>query len=155
MNPKKSLTALSTAALLTLAACSGSDDDSTAGPTPTSTSATPTADAEQEATAPTSDSLPQDAVEGSPSGTPITLTVGDQTITARLNDSRVSQDFVETLPATLPWYRNYDIEFITELAAPLTEAGPFYTDVQPGDLVYYNPMDSVTIIYEETSRSPR
>ena len=49
MNPKKSLTALSTAALLTLAACSGSDDDSTAGPTPTSTSTTPTADAEQEA----------------------------------------------------------------------------------------------------------
>ena len=93
-------------------------------------------------------------MSGSPSGTPITLTVGDQTITARLNDSRVSQDFVETLPATLPWYRNYDIEFITELAAPLTEAGPFYTDVQPGDLVYYNPMDSVTIIYEETSSVP-
>ena len=36
----------------------------------------------------------------------------------------------------------------------MTETGPFYTDVQPGDLVYYNPMDSITIIYEETSSVP-
>ena len=33
----------------------------------------------------------------------------------------------------------------------MTETGPFYTDVQPGDIVYYNPLDSITIIYEETS----
>ncbi len=89
-----------------------------------------------------------------PSGTPITITAGDRTFTATLNDSEVSQDFIETLPVTLPWYRNYDIEFITELDAPMTETGPFYTDVQPGDLVYYNPMDSITIIYEETSSVP-
>ena len=44
--------------------------------------------------------------------------------------------------------------YITELSAPLTEDGPFYTDVQPGDLVYYNPRDSITIIYEETSSVP-
>lgn len=81
-------------------------------------------------------------------------TAGGRTITATLNDSDVSQDFIETLPATLPSYRNYDIEFITELAAPMTETGPFYTDVQPGDLVYYNPMDSITVIYEETSSVP-
>ncbi len=53
-----------------------------------------------------------------------------------------------------PWYRNAGIEYVTELDAPLTETGPFYTDVQPGDLVYYNPMDSLTIIYEETSSVP-
>ena len=40
------------------------------------------------------------------------------------------------------------------LDAPLTETGPFYTDVQPGDLVYYNPLDSITIIYSETSSVP-
>ena len=71
-----------------------------------------------------------------------------------MNDSEVSQDLIETLPVTLEWYRNYDIEYITELDAPLTETGPFYTDVQPGDLVYYNPRDSLTIIYEETSSVP-
>ncbi len=86
--------------------------------------------------------------------TPITLTSGDTVITATLNDSQASQDFIATLPATLPWFRNYGIEYITELDAPLTEDGPFYTDVQPGDLVYYNPMDSITIIYEETSSVP-
>jgi hypothetical protein len=58
------------------------------------------------------------------------------------------------LPVTLPWYQNLDIEYITELDAPMTETGPFYTDVQPGDLVYYNPMDSTTVIYEETSSVP-
>ena len=50
--------------------------------------------------------------------------------------------------------RNAEIEYITELEAPLTESGPFYTDIQPDDLVYYNPLDSITIIYEETSPDP-
>jgi len=51
------------------------------------------------------------------------ITVGDRTISATINNSDVSQDFIETPPITLPWYRNYDIEFITELAAPMTETG--------------------------------
>ena len=55
---------------------------------------------------------------------------------------------------TLPWFRNLDIEYITELSAPMTETGPFYTDVQAGDLVYYNPLDSITIIYAPTSSVP-
>ena len=87
-------------------------------------------------------------------GTAITITAGDTVITATLNDSQVAQDFAQTLPATLPWFRNASIEYITELTAPLTETGPFYTDVQPGDIVYYNPLDSITIIYEETSSVP-
>ena len=87
-------------------------------------------------------------------GTPITITASDQTFTATLNDTQVAQDFAEMLPVTLPWFRNAGIEYITELDAPLTETGPFYTDVQPGDLVYYNPLDSITIIYSETSSVP-
>jgi hypothetical protein len=75
-------------------------------------------------------------------------------MTATLNDSQVAQDFAATLPVTLPWFRNAGIEYITELSAPLAETGPFYTDVQPGDIVYYNPLDSITIIYEETSSVP-
>jgi hypothetical protein len=66
----------------------------------------------------------------------------------------VAQDFAAMLPVTLPWFRNAGIEFITELDAPLTESGPFSTGVQPGDLVYHNPRDSVTIIYAETSSVP-
>lgn len=84
----------------------------------------------------------------------ITITAGDVVITATLNDTQVAQDFAEMLPVTLPWFRNFGIEYITELSAPLTETGPFYTDVQPADIVYYNPLDSITIIYEETSSVP-
>jgi hypothetical protein len=87
-------------------------------------------------------------------GTPITITAGDVVMTATLNDTSVAQDFAATLPVTLPWFRNAGIEYITELSAPMTETGPFYTDVQPGDIVYYNPLDSITIIYEETSSVP-
>jgi hypothetical protein len=87
-------------------------------------------------------------------GTSITITAGDVVLTATLNDSQVAQDFAATLPVTLPWFRNAGIEYITELSAPMTESGPFYTNVQPGDIVYYNPLDSITIIYEETSSVP-
>ncbi|MEU3125661.1 cyclophilin-like fold protein [Streptomyces sp. NPDC047726] len=75
-------------------------------------------------------------------------------MTATLNDTAVARDFEEMLPITLPWFRNAEIEYISELSGPLTETGPFYTDVQPGDIVYYNPRDSITIIYEETSSVP-
>ena len=71
-----------------------------------------------------------------------------------INDSQVSRDFLATLPATLSWQRNAGIEYITELPAPMTEAGPFYTEVEAGDIVYYNPMDSITIIYAPTSSVP-
>ena len=66
----------------------------------------------------------------------------------------MSRDFLATLPTTLSWERNAGIEYITELPAPMTETGPFYTDVEAGDIVYYNPMDSITIIYAPTSSVP-
>lgn len=106
------------------------------------------------AAAPSTTTAPSAPAEAAADGTPITITAGDVVLTATLNDTQVSQDFIATLPATLPWFRNYGIEYISELSAPLTETGPFYTDVQPGDIVYYNPADSITIIYEETSSVP-
>ncbi|PPH01534.1 cyclophilin-like fold protein [Rathayibacter sp. AY1H3] len=127
-------------ALLALTACStgpsGADD------TAPTLSATPSVTATAEA--------PTDTA----AGTPITITADGQTFTATLNDSQVSQDFIATLPVTLDWYRNAGIEYITELPEPMTETGPFYTNVEAGDLVYYNPMDSITIIYEPTSSVP-
>jgi hypothetical protein len=129
---------------LATAACSSpeaNDTAQTAGPAP----AEPTTTSEPTTAA----SEPAESGE-----TPITITAGDVVMTAVLNDTQVSQDFLATLPVTLPWFRNYGIEYITELDAPLSEDGPFYTDVQPGDIVYYNPLDSITIIYEETSSVP-
>jgi hypothetical protein len=69
----------------------------------------------------------------------VTITAGDQTVEATINDSQVSQDFLAALPTTLPWERNGGIEYITELPAPMTETGPFYTEVEAGDIVYYQP----------------
>lgn len=133
------------ATVLALAACSTPAADDTA-----SSPSAPTAPSETSESTPTESS----AEAAVPGETPITLTAGDVVITATLNDTQVAQDFAATLPTTLPWFRNAGIEYITELPSPLTETGPFYTDVQPGDLVYYNPMDSITIIYEETSSVP-
>jgi hypothetical protein len=144
----KSLTvvALTLTSALALAACSTAADDAATEPTQTtspSVTAGPSATAE-----------PSVPAEASTDGTAITLTAGDVVMTGTLNDTRVAQDFAAMLPVTLPWFRNSGIEYISELTAPLTETGPFYTDVQPGDIVYYNPRDSITIIYEETSSVP-
>jgi hypothetical protein len=144
----KSLTvvALTLTSALALAACSTAADDAATEPTQTtspSVTAGPSATAE-----------PSVPAEASTDGTAITLTAGDVVMTGTLNDTQVAQDFAAMLPVTLPWFRNSGIEYISELTAPLTKTGPFYTDVQPGDVVYYNPRDSITIIYEETSSVP-
>jgi hypothetical protein len=131
----KKLHALMTAAAtaVVLVACSANAETDPTG-TPPLTSAAPSSEA------PSADTPSPRNTEASPdAGTPITITAGDRTITATLNNSDVAQDFAKMLPVTLPWFRNLDIEYITELSAPMTETGPFYTDVEPGDLVYYNP----------------
>jgi len=88
----------------------------------------------------TTDALTPEASESpSGAGTPITITAGDRTFTALLNDTQVAQDFAEILPVTLPWFRDASIGYITELDVPLTGTGPFFTHVQPGDLVFYTP----------------
>jgi len=99
-------------------------------------------------------STPTTPTETSAEETAVTITAGDQTFDATINDSQVSRDFLATLPTTLSWERNAGIEYITELSEPMTETGPFYTDVEAGDIVYYNPMDSITIIYAPTSSVP-
>ena len=124
---KKPLTTLITGTVLALvlAGCAANTETDSS----TTPSAPPTAEA---------DPTPaEDAAAPASGDTPITLTSGDTVITATLNDSQVSQDFIAMLPVTLPWFRNSGIEYITELDSPLTEDGPFYTDVQPGDLVYW------------------
>lgn len=103
----------------------------------------------------TADASPAETPDASPNGgTPITIIIGETRIEATLNDSDLAREFAAMLPITLPWFRNAGIEYITELSAPLTETGPFYTDVRAGDIVYYNPLDSITIIYAPTSSVP-
>lgn len=136
----KTLAGLTTmAAAVVLSACSTTPD------TPTSTNSTPPSQAPTRAPA---------APETTGETTEVTITAAGQSFDATINNSQVSQDFLAALPTTLPWNRNASIEYITELPAPLTETGPFYTSVEAGDIVYYNPMDSITIIYARTSSVP-
>ncbi|MCU1533133.1 MAG: hypothetical protein JWO49_2704 [Arthrobacter sp.] len=144
MKKSLSLIALASTAAIALAACSAPAAQDTTSTSPAAATAPSTATT-------TESSAP---AEASTDGTPITITAGDVVMTATLNDTQVAQDFAATLPVTLPWFRNAGIEYISGLSAPMTETGPFYTDVQPGDIVYYNPLDSITIIYEETSSVP-
>lgn len=146
MHKSQTAIALTLTSALALAACSTAADDAATEPTQTTS---PSVTAEPSATA-----EPSVPAEASTDGTAITITAGDVVMTGTLNDTQVAQDFAAMLPVTLPWFRNSGIEYISELSAPLTETGPFYTDVQPGDIVYYNPRDSITIIYEETSSVP-
>ena len=133
------------AMMVVLAACSANSDDSGSNAAGNASTGSLSAMARN----------PVSKAASSPNArTPITITAGDQTFKATLNKTKVAQDFAEMLPVTLPWFGNAEIEYITELETPLTESGPFYTDVQPGDLVYYNPLGSVTIIYEESSSVP-
>jgi hypothetical protein len=148
--------------VLTLVGCAattaGSPTGSPSATTEVSAAVTPTASpsaatAEATPAAATAEATPAAATDPN-GGTPITIIIGDTRIEATLNDSAVAKEFAAMLPITLPWFRNAGIEYITELSAPLTETGPFYTDVRAGDIVYYNPLDSITIIYAPTSSVP-
>ena len=132
------------ATVLVLAACSSTSSTNAALDTSAATSS---------AAAPVAPS-PSSAGVPAAAGAAITITAGKTVITANLTDTDAAQDFRAMLPVTLKFARSGTIEFGTDLAEPLTETGPFYTDVQPGDLAYYNPADSLTIIYGPTSSLP-
>jgi hypothetical protein len=142
------LTVTSAVLALAVAGCSSDSTNDEAAPTAADTTSTPSTSPSPEAPQPSTSAT---ARVGS---TPITITAGDVTVTAVLNDSDVSQDLIDLLPLTMSASRNAGIEYIAELPGPLTETGPFYTDVEAGDLVYYNPADTVTIIYAPTSSVP-
>ena len=83
--------------------------------------------------------------------TPITITIDGTTIAATLNDSDAARDFIESMPVTVPSILSAGIEYFGAVASPLTETGPFYDDVRPGDIVYYAPKDEVALIFKPTS----
>ena len=142
---KKTITLIiGTAAVLALAACStGSTSTPAASPSSTITATTPAAAASS--LPPTKDA---EQVAGA---TPITITIDGTAIAATLNDSDAARDFIESMPVTVPSIRNAGIEYFGAVASPLTETGPFYDDVRPGDIVYYAPKDEVALIFKPTS----
>lgn len=104
------LTALTIAFVLAACGSDGADEPSSAATEPSSPERADTAPAESGAS--------------SADSTPITITVGDRKIQATLNDSDVAQDFAESLPVNLKWFRNSGIEYITELDSPADRDRP-------------------------------
>jgi hypothetical protein len=123
------------AAALTLAACSTTSTGSV-GEAPSSSTAV---------------AVPEGPDATAAGSIPILITAGDRTFTASLNDNAAARDLAESLPMTLPASRVGGIEYMVELDEPLTETGPFYRTVEAGDIVYWNPRDSVTVIFAPTS----
>jgi hypothetical protein len=140
---KKAITLMiGTAAVLALAACStGSTSTPAASPSSTITATPPAAAASSHAP----------NAEQVAGATPITITIDGTAIAATLNDSDAARDFIESMPVTVPSIRNAGIEYFGAVASPLTETGPFYDDVRPGDIVYYAPKDEVALIFKPTS----
>ena len=134
---------IGTTAALTLAACSSA-------PTSTST-ASPSSAVTATSSATPSSPTSTDGEASQGDTTTITITIAGTTIAATLNNSAAARDFIRSMPVTVPSIRNIDIEYFGAVASPLTETGPFYDDVRPGDIVYYAPKDEVALIFEPTS----
>lgn len=74
----------------------------------------------------------------------VKIKIGDQVLTAELNDSAAAKDLLRHLPLTLDLdnVSGYQ-EKVAELAAPYDTAGMDYAeDLQAGDLAYWKPKEA-------------
>ncbi|MCO5219163.1 MAG: cyclophilin-like fold protein [Thermomicrobiales bacterium] len=80
----------------------------------------------------------------------ITLTLGDTVLTATMNDSQTSREFVGLLPLTLTLSDYNQTEKISDLPGPLTvdDSLPGF-DPSPGDITYYAPWGNLAIFYRD------
>ena len=80
----------------------------------------------------------------------IKFNIGNETITATLNDSKTSQDFLALLPLTLTLEDYAGIEKISYLPKKLSIQGtPATSDFIPGDIAYYAPWGNLAIHHHE------
>jgi hypothetical protein len=104
--------------------------------TPTTSSATPT---------------PAPATPTSQETHPVTtlrITVGDQSVTAELNDTPTAQDLARQLPLTITLDDFNNVEKVGELPQPLTMDGvPAGADPEINDIGYYQPSNGLVFYY--------
>jgi hypothetical protein len=83
----------------------------------------------------------------------IVMTIGDIVITATLDNSQTSQEFLQTLPRTMTMRQWGDREYYGRLDAKLSENGEHIERYKNGDVTYYPPGPSFAIFYakEDTS----
>jgi hypothetical protein len=94
-------------------------------------------------------SMKNDGIKKSDSGK-IRLRVEDKIITATLNDSKTSRDFMSLLPLTLTLEDYAGTEKISNLPKRLsTENAPSGSDPSVGDIAYYAPWGNLAIFYRD------
>ena len=80
----------------------------------------------------------------------IKFTLGNTVMTATLNDSKTSQDFLALLPLNLTLEDYAGIEKISYLPKKLSIQGtPAASDFIPGDVAYYAPWGNLAIHHHE------
>lgn len=85
------------------------------------------------------------------SNIPITLTVGETVITAALNNSKTSQDFIKTLPRTMTMRRWGNREYYGKVQSDLSTEGTQRNGFENGDVAYYPPGGSFAIFFNEAN----
>lgn len=80
----------------------------------------------------------------------IKITVGDTVLTATLNGSKTSRDFISLLPLVLTLKDYAGTEKISDLPKRLsTEDAPSGSDPSVGDITYYAPWGNLAIFYKD------
>ncbi|WP_193164733.1 cyclophilin-like fold protein [Microbulbifer hainanensis] len=82
--------------------------------------------------------------------TKIQITIDGKTVTASLEDSATSRDFIALLPLTLDLEDFHGIEKISDLPGRLsTEDAPSGYSPSAGDITYYAPWGNLAIFYSD------
>ena len=77
----------------------------------------------------------------------IRLKIDDKVITATLNDSKTTRDFVSLLPLTLTMNDLFRREKFAHLPRPISEEGKRTHTYEVGQVVYWSPGPDVAIFY--------
>jgi hypothetical protein len=77
----------------------------------------------------------------------IRLKIDDKVITATLNDSKTTRDFISLLPLTLTMNDLFRREKFAHLPRPISEEGKRSHTYEVGQVVYWSPGPDVAIFY--------
>lgn len=83
----------------------------------------------------------------------INMTVGETVITATLNDSGTTREFVATLPRTMTLSRYGDREYYGRIGTSLPEDGEKIESFVNGDVTYFTTGGSFAIFFDKDNES--
>lgn len=83
----------------------------------------------------------------------IKMTVGQTTITATLDNSPTTADFIKTLPRTMTMNRYGDREYYGKMGTAISTEGEKIDDYHDGDVTYYPSGGSYAIFFAGENKS--